>query len=443
MADVKEILGLKGATAKGPGKKPKKLNPANTPDKDKPKKSTGLSREISQLTEGLSVPLVPTVRVASKNIEFKQKRKLGNKKAEKWVWCNFRNSARKDGAAFHHWIKSRDEHLDYKFAKFNKTPVILEYTKEQYDQHFQDPDWSKDETDYLLAMCRQYDTRFIIIHDRWHRTPRSVEDLKERFYNVQRKLLQLDANTAEDHPLLKFPFNREQEIERKKQIEKMWRRTKREADEEAEVMAEYERLEQGMNKHQKEAEKVLKHARKSVAQFTPSEEEPVEKKKKKAIRAALWFNNLDFDEYLTRPDPEPVEPRDTSVAEHKQVTEAAESTAVEATTQESADNKIENTPAGPQTPANMKEKHYQMQLRIFSAFEQMQIYARPTAYSPLFAPFNELRNDLLIMFELQKLVAEKCYELQCVREQRRLVQHEQQSLLTLDEPDVTVHMSDD
>jgi hypothetical protein len=40
MADVKEILGLKGATAKGPGKKPKKLNPANTPDKDKPKKSS-------------------------------------------------------------------------------------------------------------------------------------------------------------------------------------------------------------------------------------------------------------------------------------------------------------------------------------------------------------------------------------------------------------------
>lgn len=198
------------------------------------------------------------------------------------------------------------------------------------------------------------------------------------------------------HPLLLYraltdTSHAEQEIERKKQIEKMWRRTKREADEEAEVMAEYERLEQGMNKHQKEAEKVLKHARKSVAQFTPSEEEPVEvrpitfspeltcvcvptqKKKKKAIRAALWFNNLDFDEYLTRPDPEPVEPRDTSVAEHKQVTEAAESTAVEATTQESADNKIENTPAGPQTPANMKEKHYQMQLRIFSAFEQMQI----------------------------------------------------------------------
>lgn len=86
--------------------------------------------------------------------------------------------------------------------------MILEYTKEQYDQHFQDPDWSKDETDYLLSMCRQYDTRFVIIQDRWQRTPRTVEDLKERFYSVQRKLLQLDANTPEDHPLLKFPFNR-------------------------------------------------------------------------------------------------------------------------------------------------------------------------------------------------------------------------------------------
>lgn len=42
MADVKEILGLKGAAAK-PGKKPKKLNPANTPDKDKPKKSSKYS----------------------------------------------------------------------------------------------------------------------------------------------------------------------------------------------------------------------------------------------------------------------------------------------------------------------------------------------------------------------------------------------------------------
>lgn len=89
----------------------------------------------------------------------------------------------------------------------------------------------------------------------------------------------------------------------------------------------------------------------------------------------MWFNNLDFDEYLTRPDSEPAEARDASVSEHKPATEAAtEATTGEATSAvEGADSKPENTPAGPLTPANMKEKHYQMQLRIFSAFEQMQI----------------------------------------------------------------------
>ncbi len=157
-----------------------------------------------------------------------------------------------------------------------------------------------------------------------------------------------------------------------------------------------------------------------------------------------------------------MESRDSAATETKPASEAApESMAVESAsegTEHKTETKTENA-AAPLTPANMKEKHYQMQLRIFSAFEQMQICkliitmhsirinnipldARPTAYSPLFAPFNELRNDLLIMFELQKLVAEKSYELQCVREQRRLVQQEQQSLLTQDEPDVTV-MTDD
>jgi len=179
-----------------------------------------------------------------------------------------------------------------------------------------------------------------------------------------------------------------------------------------------------------------------------------QKKKKKAIRAALWFNNLNFDEYLTRPEPEAAESRDTTAESSAVAIESGASESME----NKDENKTEGTAPGPLTPANMKEKHYQMQLRIFSAFEQMQICkrsvqcpqhntnvsldARPTAYSPLFAPFNELRNDLLIMFELQKLVAEKSYELQCVREQRKIVQHEQQSLLTQDESDLTVHMTD-
>lgn len=97
-----------------------------------------------------------------------------------------------------------------------------------------------------------------------------------------------------------------------------------------------------------------------------------QKKKKKAIRAALWFNNLNFDEYLTRPEPEPVESRDT--AESKPASAPADTMTVESAANEGTENKTDNPAA--LTPANMKEKHYQMQLRIFSAFEQMQICKR-------------------------------------------------------------------
>jgi hypothetical protein len=176
------------------------------------------------------------VRPPAKAIEFKQKRKLGNKRAEKWYVPALRardltalgsgapfatvraKTARRSATGSKRATSTsvralyqrpvRLTRADYKFAKFNKPCVVLEYSKEQYDAHFQDPDWSKDETDYLLAQCRLFDCRFIVIHDRWQRTRRTVEDLKERFYAVQRRLLQLDAQTPADHPLLKYPFNR-------------------------------------------------------------------------------------------------------------------------------------------------------------------------------------------------------------------------------------------
>nr|CAG8503448.1 1702_t:CDS:2 [Entrophospora candida] len=42
----------------------------------------------------------------------------------------------------------------------------------------QDQDWSKEETDYLFDMCRKYDLR-------------TIEDLKERYYSVCKKILQI------------------------------------------------------------------------------------------------------------------------------------------------------------------------------------------------------------------------------------------------------------
>jgi DNA methyltransferase 1-associated protein 1 len=61
------------------------------------------------------------------------------------------------------------------------------YTDAEYLQHLHNESWSRQETDHLFDLCRRFDLRFIVIRDRWDRSrfpDRSVEDLKERYYDI-------------------------------------------------------------------------------------------------------------------------------------------------------------------------------------------------------------------------------------------------------------------
>jgi DNA methyltransferase 1-associated protein 1 len=61
------------------------------------------------------------------------------------------------------------------------------YTDAEYQTHLTAEGWSKQDTDHLFDLCRRFDLRFVIIHDRWDRsrfTERTVEDLKQRYYDV-------------------------------------------------------------------------------------------------------------------------------------------------------------------------------------------------------------------------------------------------------------------
>lgn len=42
--------------------------------------------------------------------------------------------------------------------------------------------WTKEETDQLFDLCKQFDLRFIVIADRFP-SSRTVEELKDRYYN--------------------------------------------------------------------------------------------------------------------------------------------------------------------------------------------------------------------------------------------------------------------
>jgi hypothetical protein len=100
---------------------------------------------------------------------------------------------------------------DSAFAKFNVRVAVPQYNDDQYASNLQHADWTKEEADYLLALVREYDLRWPLMWDRYDfipiateadaaigsdsmalvpaPKPRTMEDLKARYYEVVAKCL--------------------------------------------------------------------------------------------------------------------------------------------------------------------------------------------------------------------------------------------------------------
>ncbi|CEG81718.1 hypothetical protein RMATCC62417_15883 [Rhizopus microsporus] len=215
-SDIRDILQI------SPPKEPiqKKLKPATE------KRPEGISRELYQLIGG--APPVAFVKPT-----FKSKFQT-NKRATPWIHQEFINPARNDGLVLKHWVKqSEADNQGYEFAKFNKTIDILQYTDEDYEKYLTDNDWSKEETDYLFELCKKYDLRFPVIEDRYNyeNKQRTMEDLKDRFYSIYRKLiLNGKGPTTGDYDrqvlAQQYAFDKSKEIERKNALIMLFNRKK-------------------------------------------------------------------------------------------------------------------------------------------------------------------------------------------------------------------------
>ncbi|KAI8850435.1 hypothetical protein BC829DRAFT_389416, partial [Chytridium lagenaria] len=207
-ADVRDILSLPHS-ALPPA-------PRQRPQKEVHKRPDGITRELFALTGGLpplNFSVVP-------NAALKPKITFGSdgKEAEpvKWKWCSFKNPGRLDELELYHWVKER-----------NRSISIPDFTPEEYQQHLEDPDWTYDETKYLLELCNRFDLRFIVISDHfeYEAKSRSIEDLKERYYSVTKKILGLRNDTV-DPEISQYTFNKEEllntELRRREQSEKKW-----------------------------------------------------------------------------------------------------------------------------------------------------------------------------------------------------------------------------
>ncbi|KAH8550498.1 hypothetical protein BGW37DRAFT_66577 [Umbelopsis sp. PMI_123] len=225
------------------------------------KKPEGISRELYSLIGG--APPIAFIKPNYKaKLSFQQK-------ATPWEFRQFTNTARTDGLVLRHWVKANDDNDgDYYFAKFNKVINVTDYTDEEYEKYLTDPNWTKEETDYLFALCKKYDLRFVVIVDRYEYpgTTRSMEDLKERYYGVNQTLLRERAGSStstesnQDRQTLiqQFSFDKNKEVERKKALEILFNRTPEQIEEEEALFIEARRLDQNDMKLAKEREQLLK-----------------------------------------------------------------------------------------------------------------------------------------------------------------------------------------
>lgn len=144
--------------------------------------------------------------------------------------------------------------MPYPFEKVNYQPEIITYTSEEYDSLLKDlnPGWSKEETDYLWTLLKQYDLWFIVIQD-WYSfnsKDRSIEEIKNWYYSCAKALLEAWGNI--EHPICQKPYNFEYEVWWKYNLDKLFLWTKSQHESEKKIVEDIKKIDSRIKKLEKE-----------------------------------------------------------------------------------------------------------------------------------------------------------------------------------------------
>ena len=176
----------------------------------------------------------------------------GAPQVTKWAHRPFTNSSRRDLLELRHWVRASAEQPDYPFTRFNRRIEVVKYTDEEYDKLLtpppgasstdQDKRWPRRHTDHLFDLCRRYDLRWAVIHDRFdHRPQHSLEDMKLRFYTVMARIIRFRSD-RQNYPLKSqytdFAYNAQSDMKRRKQADRAFRRNQDQVSEERSLLQE-------------------------------------------------------------------------------------------------------------------------------------------------------------------------------------------------------------
>lgn len=104
-------------------------------------------------------------------------------------------------------------------------------------------EWTYEETKELFELCKVFELKWHAIHDRFSRSDRPMEDLKQQFYRICARIFESQPNRNPSLIESLQSFSKNRELERKKYLESLLKRTPAEIAEEESLVIEARRFE--------------------------------------------------------------------------------------------------------------------------------------------------------------------------------------------------------
>lgn len=401
------------------------------------RKPPGMARELYALLSAndSGAPLMQTdFPINSQATIYSQVRaNLSSKKPRRWLWTPFLNTARKDHLQLYHWRRVPDLNEppeEYPFAKVNVKidSHIPKYDDKQYNMLLICDQWTKEETDHLMDLCTRFDLRFVVIDDRWDRkrfpTKRSVEDLKERYYFVYNQLAK--SRTFMEPPRLK-EYDSQHERKRKLQLINLYNRTKEQIEEEAYLINEMKKIEQKKRERERRTQDLQRNldAGRTVTEHKRSEtsQPTVGRPSGSGMRGMPG----------RRPGRGAGRPSRDSMASLTPHISGTAASLLEANTVgiKFPDFKTSGTSLRSQRlklPTSLGTKKMKA---LEQMIQELGLEQFPMTTEAICQSFNELRSDLLLLYEIKVNLANTEFEIQSIKNQLAAVQPE---LVPADEP---------
>lgn len=103
--------------------------------------------------------------------------------------------------------------------------------------------WTYEETKELFELCKVFELKWHAIHDRFSRSDRPLEALKQQFYRICARIFEAQPNRNPNLVESLQSFSKTRELERKKYLESLLKRTPAEIAEEESLVIEARRFE--------------------------------------------------------------------------------------------------------------------------------------------------------------------------------------------------------